>query len=196
MSKPPLLIVMALPLESQGVFEREGAPLLFTGVGKVNATHALTKKLAEFRTRGSALPHVVNFGTAGSQRLATGSLVECNVFIQRDMDATGLGFALGTTPFDDVPAQLEVDAMFDALPKASCGSGDSFVTGAAAREYDVLDMEAYALAKVCRLEGCAFNAAKYVTDGADHAAGTDWHSNLRHAAELFINLYKTIADGG
>jgi adenosylhomocysteine nucleosidase len=70
-----------------------------------------------------------------------------------------------------------------------CGSGDSFVVSACANECDVLDMEAYALAKVCRFEGCAFNAAKYVTDGADHAAATDWQRNLQRAAEMFLELY-------
>jgi adenosylhomocysteine nucleosidase len=98
MSLQTPLVVMALPLESQGAFERAGIPVLFTGVGKVNAAHALTRRLVEYRCQGEALPHVLNFGTAGSQRLPTGSLLECRSFIQRDMDVTGLGVPLGTTP--------------------------------------------------------------------------------------------------
>jgi adenosylhomocysteine nucleosidase len=186
---PPTLIVMALPLESQGAFERAGVPVLFTGVGKVNAAYALTRRLTEYRCAGVALPHVVNFGTAGSQRHVTGALIECTGFIQRDMDVTGLGVPLGTTPFEDVPARLEVQPTFASLLQGTCGSGDSFVISACAHECDVLDMEAYALAKVCRFEGCSFNAAKYVTDGADHAAGADWQRNLQHAADLFVELY-------
>jgi Cupin superfamily (DUF985) len=64
-----------------------------------------------------ALPRVVNFGSAGSRRFATGTVVACNEFHQRDMDVTGLGFAHGKTPFVE-------------LPLASCGTGDSFETGA------------------------------------------------------------------
>jgi adenosylhomocysteine nucleosidase len=188
----PLLIVMALPLESQGAFERIGISVLYTGVGKVNATYALTRRLAEYRCERRALPHVVNFGTAGSQGLATGALIECNAFIQRDMDVTGLSVPLGTTPYEEVPPCLTVSEVFDELPKGVCGSGDSFVISQCAHACDVLDMEAYALAKVCHFEGCTFNAAKYVTDGADHAAGTDWQQNLQHAAQRFVALYDRI----
>jgi len=180
---------MALPLESQGVFERAGIPVLFTGVGKVNAAHALTRRLTEHRMTNRPLPHILNFGTAGSQRHLTASVIECTAFIQRDMDVTGLDVPLGATPFEDIPAKLDVEPMFPSLPAGVCASGDSFVMSACAHECDVLDMEAYALAKVCRLEGCAFNAAKYVTDGADHAASGDWQRNLQHAAELFVELY-------
>jgi adenosylhomocysteine nucleosidase len=188
----PLLIVMALPLESQGVFERNGIEVLYTGVGKVNAAYALTRRLGDYRCRGLNLPHVVNFGTAGSQRLETGSLIECTAFIQRDMDVSGLGVPLGTTPFEDVPARLDAAALFDGLAKGVCASGDSFVMTACTHECDVLDMEAYALAKVCHFEGCRFNAAKYVTDGADHSASDHWQQNLRHAADLFVELYERI----
>ena len=31
---PDMIVVMALPLENQGLFERAGAPVLFTGLGK------------------------------------------------------------------------------------------------------------------------------------------------------------------
>ena len=34
---PRTLVVMALPAESDGVFEAAGVPVLFCGVGKVNA---------------------------------------------------------------------------------------------------------------------------------------------------------------
>ena len=55
-----MLVVMALREESQGEFERAGVPVLFTGVGKVNAAHALTRRLAELRAGGRAMPHVIH----------------------------------------------------------------------------------------------------------------------------------------
>ena len=36
------LVVMALPLEAQDVFEQAGIQVLYTGVGKVNAAMVLT----------------------------------------------------------------------------------------------------------------------------------------------------------
>jgi adenosylhomocysteine nucleosidase len=82
---------------------------------------------------------------------------------------------------------------FDDLQRGLCGSGDSFVITACAHDCDVLDMEAYALAKVCLFERCTFNAVKYVTDGADDAASQDWQSNVHRAAQQFVTLYELIA---
>lgn len=189
---PNPLLVMALPLESQGVFEQAGVPLLYTGIGKVNATHALTRRLVEYMHAGAPVPQVINFGTVGSRRHPTGTILECHAFVQRDMDVTGLGVPLGVTPFEDIPARLEFPRLFDQLPRGVCASGDSFVMSEAALESDVVDMEGYALAKVCWIERVPFTSVKYVTDGADHAAGQDWHSNLKLAADQFLALYRQL----
>jgi adenosylhomocysteine nucleosidase len=191
---PDPLLVMALPLESQGVFERADIPVLYTGIGKVNAAYALTRRLSQYMRAGARLPLVINFGTVGSRRHRTGSILECHTFVQRDMDVTGLGVPLGVTPFEDIPARLEFPRLFPQLPGGECGSGDSFVMSDIAMECDVMDMEAYALAKVCLLERVAFTSVKYVTDGADHASGQDWKTNLKLAADQFLNLYRRFLD--
>ena len=59
-------------------------------------------------------------------------------------------------------------------------------------ECGVVDMEAYALAKVCWLEGARFACVKYVTDGADHAAAGHWRDNVHKAAEEFLALYRAV----
>jgi adenosylhomocysteine nucleosidase len=80
------------------------------------------------------------------------------------------------------------------LTAAVCGSGDSFATIDCEVECAVVDMEAYALAKVCWLEKAPFACVKYVTDGADDAAADHWRSNVHKAAEEFLSLYRvTIA---
>jgi adenosylhomocysteine nucleosidase len=190
----PILVVMALAAESDGVFEAAGIPVLYCGVGKVNAAVALTRELRRYVHAGCRLPSVVNFGSAGSRVHATGSLIACHEFVQRDMDVSGLGFALGVTPFDDTPAALTFEPRFDHLPHAVCGSGDSFAMSACAVECGVVDMEAYALAKVCWLEGAPFACVKYVTDGADHAAADHWRDNVHKAAEEFLRLYLAMRD--
>lgn len=190
---PPPLVVMALEIEAQGVFAHAGVPVLYTGLGKVNAAAALAARLGELRGRGDALPLVVNFGTVGSPRFPTHSVVACRRFVQRDMDVRGLGFPLGVTPFEDAPAMLEHDAHAPWLPEAVCGTGDRFETGAPGVACDVVDMEAYALAKVCRAAGARFACIKYVTDGADHAAASDWEANLPRAAHAFWAAYERLA---
>src|SRR5579863_3261675 len=161
---PSTLVVIALRTESAGVFESANVPVLYCGVGKVNAAIALTRELARYGERGQALPRVLNFGSAGSRRHPAGSLVECHEFVQRDMDVRGLGFELGVTPFDDAPSPLRFAPVFTHLPAAVCGSGDSFATGGVGLDCDVVDMEAYALAKTCWLHEAPFACAKYVSD--------------------------------
>ncbi|HYQ18570.1 MAG TPA: hypothetical protein VEQ58_22495 [Polyangiaceae bacterium] len=188
-----LLVVMALEIESQGLFAAQGVPVLYTGLGKVNAAYRLARALSEHRAAYGKLPSVVNFGTAGSPTLAAGSVVACRRFVQRDMDVSGLGFALGTTPFEDIPATLEFPPLFPDLSEGVCGTGDRFETGKPVVECDVIDMEAYALAKVCYLEGTPFGAVKFVTDGADGNAGVDWHANLPRAARAFVEQHAALA---
>jgi adenosylhomocysteine nucleosidase len=97
------LVVMALQLEAQDVFEQAGIAVLYTGVGKINAAMTLTRALAGYRHAGRPLPRVINFGSAGSTCFATGTIVACTTFHQRDMDVSGLGFAPGITPYEDTP---------------------------------------------------------------------------------------------
>jgi adenosylhomocysteine nucleosidase len=186
---PSTLVVVALRAESAGVFEAAGIPVLYCGVGKINAAIALTRELTRYSLQHQAMPLVLNFGSAGSRRYDAGTLVGCHEFVQRDMDVRGLGFALGTTPYDDAPPRLCFDPLFTHLPAAVCGSGDSFATTASDMDCAVVDMEAYALAKVCWNENVRFACAKYVSDGADHTAAADWQRNVHRAADEFLRLY-------
>jgi adenosylhomocysteine nucleosidase len=189
---PPILVVMALRAESQGVFEAAGVPVLYCGVGKVNAAITLTRALAGYAHAARPMPLVVNFGSAGSPVHPPGSFLSCHEFIQRDMDVRGLGFPVSVTPFDEAPAVLSFAPKFTQLTAAVCGSGDSFVTVNSDAAFTVVDMEAYALAKVCFVERAEFASVKYVTDGADHAAADDWQANVHKAADEFLRLYRSL----
>ena len=186
------LVVIALELEGQGLFEQASLKVLYTGLGKVNAALSLARRLSTLRAQNALPKMVVNFGTAGSRTFATGSVVACRKFVQRDMDVTGLGFALGETPFETLPAMLSFPAVFEGLPEGVCGTGDRFETGADGLACDVIDMEAYALAKACLAEGVPFACAKYISDGADHTAADDWQASLPKAAAAFWALYQTL----
>jgi adenosylhomocysteine nucleosidase len=193
---PGIVVVMALRIESSGVFEAAGVPVLYCGVGKVNAAIALTKELSRYAQQGEEMPLVVNFGSAGSRCFASGTLVACQEFVQRDMDVSGLGFALGVTPYDEAPSSLIFDPVFTQLPAGICGSGDSFATADIEVDCAVIDMEAYALAKVCWHENARFACVKYVTDGADHTAAEDWQRNVHVATDEFLQLFQSLQDSG
>jgi adenosylhomocysteine nucleosidase len=196
-SKPSanLLVVMALPQESRGRLEAAGADLLYTGVGKVNAAIALTRRLVEIRHRGERPPLVMNLGTAGSRTLPAHTLAACNRFAQRDMDVSGLGFAAGVTPFDAAPAILEFPAVLPELPQHLCSTADSFATHRHEVSGDVVDMEAFALARVCVAEGARFGCAKYVTDGADSDSAAHWEAALESASRCFARIFEELKSG-
>ena len=172
-------------MESQGLFEAAGIPLSYCGIGKVNAA----SKAAELIHRHGAT-FILNLGTAGSERFPTHSLVECSALVQRDMDISPLGFPVGETPMDPIGGRIELEELFPDLPKGVCGTGDIFETAAPRVPCDLVDMEAYAIAKVCRQNDVGFASVKYITDGCDHNAHNDWQANLVPGAKALLDIYR------
>ena len=188
-----LMIVCALKRETQGQLD-DDYDVVYTGVGKVNATFRLHSELSEIYNSYQELPKlVINYGTAGSRELPIGELVDCTKFIQRDMNVTCLGFMRGETPFEkDVPLVLESTRVkFNPIGKHYvCGSGDNFVEDIENEiDYiDVFDMEAYALAKVCNHYQVPFISFKYITDNADGSSSKDWEENCSDGIKKFKEI--------
>lgn len=180
------LIVMALPMESQRQFD--DIPVLYTGVGKVNAAYALAKAIHTRRPK-----EIINLGSAGSPVHRAGELVCCTRFIQRDMDVQPLGFAPFQTPFEDHPTVLENGREVEGLTAYTCGTGDNFHTDGSHEEYGVMDMEAYALAKLCHVESIPFTCIKFISDGADGAAAAEWETALKNGALLLREAYDRLS---
>ena len=180
------LIVCALEQETNG--QLEDYDVLYTGVGKVNATFKLTQKFGKF---GSYVPYdlVVNYGTAGSKNLPIGELVCCTKFVQRDMKVTQLGFYEGQTPFESPNSMIVLStSKFNPLDKFYvCGTGDNFVENTKKESLfiQVFDMEAFALAKVCRHYNVPFISFKYITDNANEHSAKDWEENCSDGVQLF-----------
>jgi len=189
--KDDILIVCALEQETVG--QLEDWNILYTGVGKVNATYKLTQKFGKF---GSYIPYdlIINYGTAGSRKSPIGELVDCTKFIQRDMDVRGLGFMKHQTPYESPNGMVILyrteppSPLFNPIGKNyTCGTGDSFVESLEKGDsnIDVFDMEAYALAKVCRYYKVPFISFKYITDGANESSPKDWEKNLADGIKEF-----------
>ena len=159
--------------------------VLHTGIGKVNASFALTRYIQKNRP-----PLVINMGTAGSRKHDGGKIINCTEFIQRDMDVSVLGFQKWQTPFSDDPVIIKHGRAVDGLDQGICGTGDNFDATEGAIEFDVVDMEAYALALICQRENIPFICLKYISDGANDDANSDWNKALETAAHSL----KTILD--
>jgi adenosylhomocysteine nucleosidase len=184
-----LAIIIALPQESQGKFEKAQINVHYCGIGKVNAAHKAMELIL-----GHKYDAILNLGTAGSHKFATHTLVECDSYVQRDMDLSPLGMKRGITPMDEIPGAITGSRISKLNNFGTCGTGDSFEIGPPKVNCDLVDMEAFAIAKVCKKMQIPFYAIKYITDGSDHSAHNDWIENLKPASTSLLQFYLDHAD--
>ena len=150
-----------------------------TGVGKINAAIKLIELIHLYKPN-----QVINYGTAGSLKREINGLVECTTFVQHDMDARGLlDFQLGETPFDLISKIVLSNEGY------ICATGDKIVKNELELNCDIVDMEAYALAKVCKIKDIDFKCFKYISDYANEESSNDWKENCHKGARDFLSLY-------
>jgi adenosylhomocysteine nucleosidase len=174
------MIVVIVALESELSSQRWGSDvaLVHSGVGKINATLAACEALARYRPS-----LMVNYGTAGALSGRAHGLVEVARVIQRDMLAMPIA-PRGVTPFAS-----EAPAIESGQAGLVCATGDSFVSSSddwlGEQQVDIVDMELYAIAHVCRARQVPWRAFKYVTDAADDQAAAEWSGRVGGGEALF-----------
>jgi adenosylhomocysteine nucleosidase len=146
----------------------------YTGVGKINACFKTIEVINAYSPK-----LIINYGTAGSLQDNLTGLCEVSKFFQRDMDASELGFKIGETPFDNIS---NISFGNGGL---SIGTGDNFVSQQPKIVTDLVDMEAYAIAKVCLLKKINFLCFKYISDNADKNASNNWKKNISNGKIAF-----------
>jgi adenosylhomocysteine nucleosidase len=128
-------------------------------VGKVNAAIKATEVLSGLLPNFNAT--VLNYGSAGSNTIPKGTLADCRYFIQNDMH-TPFG-KTHETPFDS--------EIYPEIKEPTIEFGSGYVCRTQDKFEDnpqgIFDMEAYAIAKVCKIYGFDFRAYKYISDGGD-----------------------------
>jgi adenosylhomocysteine nucleosidase len=168
------LIVMALSVESQGLFEAAGIPVHYTGVGKISSATKLTQILIKNKPK-----HILNLGSAGSRKWPIGTLLEVESTVRRDQ----------VLPW--MQKTLKLKTMTE-LEKAVCASADYIETGEAASQWDLMDMEVYSLASVCSEFNVPLTSVKYVTDNSDQNLRRDWDSQLKNCAQSLHDFYLSL----
>ncbi len=176
-------LFVAIPSE----FPREVCPagieLIYTGVGKVNAAIRTTQSLIN-ADRSKTV--VINYGSAGSNHHAIHSIIRCRKFQQADMDARPLAPDWGLTPFDDiVHPHIEQGILIFDEQGDLCTTQDKFQLQPV---FEVNDMEAYGIAKVCRILGFDFTAYKFISDSGD---ANDWVDNHHLGIEGFLEILRS-----
>ncbi len=186
--KNDIALIMALPSESKDLFEQAGITVHYSGIGKINAAFTAFDVIQK-----TGCKTILNLGSAGSSYFNAHELVEVKTFVQRDMDVSPLGFEVGVTPMDEhYPEAIDLDSYFTHLSQGICGTGDSFETGQPKVPCNLVDMEGYALAKVCKKLDVRLISVKYISDGANDTAHLDWEENLLLGAKKLLKLYQSI----
>ena len=172
------LILIALKAEAPEL--SFSMKVFYTGVGKVNAAMTAAELIAKHSPK-----RVINFGTAGGVSVKSG-FHQVSKFVQRDMMCCELGSLPGQTPFEDT-------IIIDNGEGLTCSTGDNFVTDSNLLiPADVVDMEAYAIAKVCKKHKIEFLCYKFVSDGANEDSLIDWRSTVSQGQEHYLNKLKEL----
>ncbi|MBR6438663.1 MAG: 5'-methylthioadenosine/S-adenosylhomocysteine nucleosidase [Bacteroidales bacterium] len=176
-----ILIVYAIPQEKIEV-NIPNAEVIYveTGMGKVNASMRLMRAICEYHP-----DMVINAGSAGTLNHKVGDIIVCNRFIDRDLRKVTL---------DGVISEIEFEkfANFSNSIWGTCNTGDSFITEGNDIEGDVIDMESYAEADVCREMGVPFVSVKYVTDIVGQNSSQEWFAKLADAREGLTAYFQSL----
>jgi adenosylhomocysteine nucleosidase len=176
-----ILVITALESELNAARAGGGVDVVYGGVGKINTAIATTTAILAVKP---AL--IVNYGTCGKITPNLHGLLEVSQVVQRDMMAMPLA-PRGVTPLCDHDQILT-----SGHGTVICGTGDSFVTATdpwlTENNIDVVDMELFAIAHVCKLFGVPWRAFKFITDDADDLAHEHWNANVAGGEDLFWDV--------
>jgi adenosylhomocysteine nucleosidase len=171
------LILLALEQEAPSLVDKPG--VFFTGVGKVNAAITAAALIERYQPK-----RVFNFGTAGGITVEPGKLYQCTLFSQRDIMISGC--------VAGEQSHNAVAPVITGVGGQHLSTGDNFVTDPAdAKGADLVDMEAYAIAKACYYAGVEFVCYKYVSDGADQTAADQFKQNVSLGEQLYLDALKS-----
>lgn len=196
-----VLFVMAAEAEYGPALKRLFTPFM-TGVGPVEAGVRLGAELARLGASDALPDLVVSLGSAGSRKLEQTEVYQAVSVSYRDMDASPLGFAKGTTPLLDLPAEVPLPLCIPGIAAARLSTGANVVSGAAYAEIgaDMVDMETYAALRACQAFAIPLVALRGISDGkAELSHIGDWTEYLHVIDERLAGavdrLEAAVADG-
>lgn len=184
-----ILFVYAIPEEKIEI-NIPNAEVIYveTGMGKVNAAMKTMRAICEYHP-----DMVINYGSAGTLNHNIGDIIVCNRFIDRDLQQVTLNGVVSEIVFGtDAARHVLTEQRLTERAKVlwgTCNTGDSFITSGADIEGDVIDMESYAMADVCREMGIPFIAVKYVTDVVGQNSVESWQEKLADARKGLTDFF-------
>ena len=151
------VFIVATPIEVDNATEILGHPVIYSGIGKINATMAAYKAIHKAHTE------IINIGSCGSSILSPGELVEVGQVYQ-DIDLTPL-VPYGEVLFETNSKKIDLKSN----SSISCFTTDYFMDKPQKSKYSkyyldmiencsIFDMECFALAKVCKTFDMKFSS--------------------------------------
>ncbi|GAE85318.1 5'-methylthioadenosine/S-adenosylhomocysteine nucleosidase family protein [Bacteroides reticulotermitis] len=158
-----------------------------TGIGKVKSTFHLAEAIRQVQP-----DLVLNIGTAGTVNHEVGTIFVCRQFVDRDMQKLS---DLGMECEIDTSALLEAKGFCrDWTETGVCNTGDGFLTELVHVAGDVVDMEAFAQAFVCRSKEIPFISVKYVTDVIGQNSVKHWEDKLADARTGLAHFFNVLKE--
>lgn len=174
------LIVFALQSEAPSLFQYQN--VFQIGVGKVNAAMNTALLISKFKPK-----RVINLGTSGGVTLDKG-IYRVRHILQHDVNLIALGIKPGQM-LNDLTSFIDLGG-----EGYTCATGDMHVheKHKLRVKCDLVDMESYAIAKVCLTTGIECHIYKYVSDLADENAGTTWKEHVAAGEVLYKNILEEL----
>jgi adenosylhomocysteine nucleosidase len=177
--KNSLVVIVALEDELNTANISSHIPVIYSGIGKVNASIATFRAIKEYNPN-----LIINFGTVGKITPSLSGLIQIGSVIQRDMIAEPLA-PRGSVPFSKRPNKL-----VSISNGHICGTGDSFVTQQdvwlTQNGVDVVDMELFAIASVAYEHKIDWISYKFISDDANESSGQEWSKKVNQGQKLFV----------
>jgi adenosylhomocysteine nucleosidase len=175
------IFIVAVEKEVNNINNIFGCPVLFSGIGKINAT------IATYNAYNSGYTEIINIGSCGSLNTQIGEIVKIGS-VYEDIDVTPLS-DYGTIPFDNSDKEIIIENN-----NIKCFSSDYFYDHNQISKYsdyyknminncNVFDMECFAIAKTCKKLNLKFSSYKWVSD---NGKSSDWIKNCEIGFNKFL----------
>jgi len=179
------ILVSATPLEHGGLVEINGLPIFQIGIGKTNSSMNMTEIILKEKP-----DVVINFGSCGNLKdFKVGEVIEVGT-VHNNIDVRPFA-PYGCTPENN---ECEIKLSNSGI---KCFTTDQIYDNSRtdyAQKYleminscDIVDMECYSLAYVCKQYGIDFKSYKWVSDDGDIE---NWERNAAIGFENFKKILK------
>lgn len=178
------VFIIASPLETDNAKKILGRPIIYSGIGKINAVMAVMK------AHELGYTNIINIGSCGSSKHPAGEIIEIGKVYQ-DIDLTPLT-TYGHTLFESDTYEIELRTPISggygySSTNKTCFTTDYFYNADQRDKYsneylkmidsvDVIDMECYAITKTCKQLNMSCRSIKWISDDGDAA---DWKLNCK-----------------